>query len=317
MQDHHPEHGIALVIISHAVAASHLEQFQSYQDELHQRVKAFEGFFGTESFPPYQGVQEEWVVVYRFLELEQLKNWLDSKARREIVNKIDGLLDRESYSQILVAPPESQAVTVVFSHKIKKGCEKDFRAWRLRLLNAQKKFDGFRGAENHDPCTGITTEWVDVTRFINTEKLDIWMRSKERKRLVEELQPILEDLAIRRVNSGLNAWFGGGENGDGVETPPSWKQAMSVWLALYPTVMFLSYYFNPLFGDMSLSLMMLIANAVSVAVLNWLLMPLVSKLLNFWLLPEKQDALYDVLGGAGILASLILMYFLFVAINPL
>ena len=317
MQDHHPEHGIAAVIISHAVAASHSEQFQSYQDELNQRVKAFEGFFGTEPFPPYQGIQEEWVVVYRFLELEQLKSWLDSKARLEIANKIDGLLDRESYSQILVTPPESQAVTVVFSHKIKKGCEKDFRAWRVRLLNTQKTFDGFRGTENYDPCDGITTEWVDVTRFINTEELDIWMRSKERKRLVEELQPILEDLTIRRVNSGLEAWFRGGGNDDGVETPPSWKQAMAVWLALYPICMFLSYYFNPLFDDISLSLMMLIGNAVSVVALNWLLMPIVSKLLNFWLLPEKKGALYDVLGGVGILASLILMYFLFVAINPL
>jgi len=310
-------HDIATVILSHTLAPSNLERFKTYQEELNQRVKTFDGFFGTESFPPEEGTQEEWVVIYRFHDIHQLKFWLASPERQEISEKIDQLIEKECHVQILVEPQENRSVTAVYAHRIKDGCETQFRSWRTRMLNAQKNFDGFLGVDSYDPCKGLTRDWVDVARFSDSEKLDAWIKSAERKRLLDELQPILEDLTVKRVSSGLDAWFSRGVSGEEArQTPPAWKQAMSVWLGLYPTVMLLTYYFNPLFGNLSLPWMMLIGNAASVALLTWFVMIWINKLLSFWLAPKTPSVRLDIAGAVGILVILVGMGFLFEAIPP-
>jgi len=80
--------------------------------------------------------------------------------------------------------------------------------------------------------------------------------------------------------------------------------------------MLLSLYFNPLLGDVSLPLLMLVSNAVSVALLNWIVMVWVNKLLSKWLSPAKPSVALDVAGALGILALLVGMYFIFTIINP-
>jgi len=217
---------IATVILSNHIKPHAIDQFASYQREPTERVKEFEGFFGTESFPPDPSVQPEWVIIYRFKDIELLKKWLDSPKRKEISEQMDLLLEKPCHMQVLV-DADTDAVTNVYTHRIKKGCEEQYRAWRAKMHEAEKQVDGYLGVESYDPFDGVTDEWVDIARFSDAEKLDKWIASPQRAALLKEQDPILEDLSIKRVSFGLDAWFHHDASSDAAP-PPSWKQAMAV-----------------------------------------------------------------------------------------
>ena len=65
--------------------------------------------------------------------------------------------------------------------------------------------------------------------------------------------------------------------------------------ALYPTVMVLTY-LNPLMRDLSLPVQMLISNLLSVTLLTFLVMPLVTRFLSFWLVAPMGDWKKEALG---------------------
>ncbi|MEO0793755.1 MAG: antibiotic biosynthesis monooxygenase [Verrucomicrobiota bacterium] len=312
-----PQQGIATVILSLAIIPEKTQEFKEYQNGLNERVRRFPGYASTEVFPPQAGVQDQWVVIYRFRGVDNLKAWLDSTERHELSDKIDGLLENEASVQMLVEREKVNAVTAVFTHRVKPGCEEAFGKWRKRIIEYQSHLDWILGSETYEPYGEISPDYVDVVRFADAEALNRWLKSPERKRFMDELEPLLDDLKVQQVNAGLDAWFTRGNERKDDGAPPSWKQAMTVWFVLYPTVMLLSYYFNPLFGDISLSLMMLISNAASVALLTWALMTPVNKMLGFWLMPAKPSITRDVGVAVGLFAGLIAMYFLFAAINPL
>ncbi|MDP9862250.1 MULTISPECIES: hypothetical protein [Streptosporangium] len=104
---------------------------------------------------------------------------------------------------------------------------------------------------------------------------------------------------MRTIRSAFSGWFGfGGETGQ--DPPPNWKQAMSVLLALHPTVMILNLTLSPalrvahLPGDLAL----FVGNVVSVALLTWLLMPLVNRIFASWLLPGRAVSVSTSVAGA-------------------
>ncbi|GHC09602.1 antibiotic biosynthesis monooxygenase [Cerasicoccus arenae] len=306
----------ATVIISQVVPEDKWAEFEEMQHELNLRVQHFAGFIGTEVLKPKKGVQEEWVVIFRFDNPENLQDWLASRQRTQLINELLPEGCEQARMQIIAEAPRAQHVTAVFSHRIKAGKEDSYRAWRVKILEAQKQFQGFVGQESFDPVEGLTQEWVDIARFQSTEAVDEWLKSPLRVKLLEELQPMLDELAIRRVGTGLDGWFRVSSESPLVEAPPAWKQAVSVLFALYPTVMLLSLYFNPLFGKSTpFALVMLFGNAVSVALLTWVIMPFVNRLLGWWLLPKKKSAALDIGGAIGIMLTLIAMYFLFNAIG--
>lgn len=304
-----PQH--ATVIISQRVPREHWSAFQREQDELTERVKRFDGFIGTEVLPPRDGVQDEWVVVFRFDSPENLNDWLSSRQRLEVVERFESLLEAPPRMQIIAEPQKEKSVTAVFSHRVKPGKEAEYRTWRKRVLAAQEACGGFIGQETFDPVPGVSQDWVDIARFASAEDLDTWLQSSEREKLVHELKPLLDELSINRVGTGLDGWFRLSRKNSLVEAPPSWKQAVAVLFGLYPTVMLLTLYVNPLFGQTPFSLVMLIGNTLSVALLTWLVMPGVNRLLQPWLLPPKASATRDALGAVGIFAALIALYFLF------
>ncbi|MBC2601133.1 antibiotic biosynthesis monooxygenase [Puniceicoccus vermicola] len=305
------------LVISHRVSEEVSREFARLQDELARKLKTFEGFLGLETSSPEGGRQEEWVIVYRFQHAGALEKWMESPQRKKIVEKIRELTGQEGSIQILVEPQNKESVTTVFAHRIKKGCEEDYRNWRARIIEAQRAFDGFLGVESFDPIEGVSDQWVDIGHFTNAESRIAWMESEERKRLVRELEPLAEDVSVKSVSSGLDAWFRSGSGEQSEETPPVWKQALSILLALYPIVMLLTFYFNPLFGSISLPLMMLIGNAVSVSLLSWFVMKWVNRLLGFWLLPKRKSLALDIGGAVGIFILLAIMLFLFERFDPL
>jgi hypothetical protein len=202
-------------------------------------------------------------------------------------------------------------VAMVFTHRVAKERVADYLAWRRKAIEAQAHYPGYLATEFFEPY-GKQDEWVDVVRYASLKDLENWMESKARRDLIDELDTIVESRHAHRV-TGLEGWFAVNRPGETTKGPPPWKQALTVLFALYPTVMALTF-LKPLWQNLSLPVQMLFGNILSVALLTWLIMPAVSRLLGFWLESPTHDWKNEALGLSTVAIGLLLFVLIFRAL---
>ncbi|MFF1566763.1 antibiotic biosynthesis monooxygenase [Streptomyces sp. NPDC058293] len=297
--------GSATVVTSQKVRAGLDEEYDRWQEKVNRAVRDFDGFKGTETYPPGSGEDHEWVVVFRFAGTDQLTAWLDSAARRELLAEGRALLEGTPTQEVLAGghieePDREEGVTAVISHDVRPGREQEFERWQKKVLREQEKYPGFMGTEFFKPVEGIQDHWVVVFRYDTREHLDAWLDSSNRERLLEEGRDYFASYEVRKVGTAFGGWFRFGSD-EGEEVPPNWKQAMTVVLALYPTVMVLNLTVGHEFDVLGVPgyLGLFFGNILSVSILTWLLMPLVNRALAFWLRPGRtRHVRLDVAGAA-------------------
>ncbi len=291
------------VIISQKVLPGKNEEFREYQGEIGQLVKTQPGFVGMEVLEPVEGLQAEFVVVFRFLTDRELRDWLVNGERQLLLKQLAGTLSEPPAMQVLSDEDRpKQAVSVVFTQRVRPGAEQEFRRWREEIIETQTHFPGYLGTESFPSSPGIQEDWVDIVRFASAPEMDAWLESPERRRLLDRKKGLSEKLQQRRVASGLEAWFSTTKKG--TPPPPRWKQALAVLLALYPTASLIAFVLGPVINPWPLALRMLIANTLGVAVLTWVAMPLLTRRLAFWLAPRERSSKAEVLGTLLVLVAL-------------
>ncbi|MER6358601.1 antibiotic biosynthesis monooxygenase [Streptomyces sp. NPDC001634] len=292
----------ATVVTSQKVVAGYEEDYKRWQEQVNRAVRDFDGFEGTELYPPESEEDNQWVVVFRFAGLDQLSAWLRSGTRRELLHEGRELFEEEPSQEVLSGgEPAQQAVTAVVSHEVKPGRERDFVAWQDKTLKTQEKYPGFMGSELFAPVEGIQDRWVVVFRFDTREHLDQWLKSEARRKLLDEGRHYFATYDVREIASAFSGWFRFGK-GEQAGVPPNWKQAMSVLLALYPTVMVLNLTVGRALTNAGVPgyLGLFISNVLSVGILTWVLMPMVvNRAFSFWLSPDRpRSRRVDVAGAA-------------------
>ncbi|MEU0633287.1 antibiotic biosynthesis monooxygenase [Streptomyces sp. NPDC005989] len=294
--------GSATVVISQRVRAGRNDDYRRWQEKTNEVVRGFDGFQGTEMYPPASGDENEWVVVFRFSRLEQLTRWLKSAARQQLLDEGLPLFDGPATQEVLSGgTPTDDVVTAVISHDVRPGHEQDFLHWQSKILKEQEKQPGFMGSELFRPVKGIQDRWVVAFRFDTREHLEAWLASDARRRLVEEGRGHFDSYDVRKIGSAFGGWFRFG-SGPQEGVPPNWKQAMSVVLALYPTVMILELTAGDWFKHLGVPgyVALFLSNVLSVSILTWLLMPLVNRALAFWLLPGRARSVRVHVAGAAV-----------------
>jgi uncharacterized protein len=304
----------ATAIASHLVCADKADEYFKAQTAITEAARKFPGFVGTEVLGPIPGLQAEWVAIFRLESNEAMKRWLDSPDRAQLAARIEACLSEPSHMLLLASDDDAEPpVAMVFTHRVAKDKVEDYLAWRRRAIDAQAHFPGYLATEFFKPHGTFQNEWVDIVRYDSVDNLTHWMESKERQVLLKELEPIVESMHAHRV-TGLEGWFALNRGpGAKVSGPPSWKQALAVLFALYPTVMVLTF-FNPLMHNLSFVVQMLIGNILSVALLTWLVMPRVSQFLNFWLAAPVRDLKNEALGLSTVAVGLVLFVLIFQAL---
>src|SRR5262249_15993431 len=72
----------------------------------------------------------------------------------------------------------------------------------------------------------------------------------------------------------------------------AWKMVLTVLLGLYPTVMLLTLFPGPITSHLGYAVSLLIGNALSVSILQWAVMPVLTNVFKPWLhANEKQSSL--------------------------
>lgn len=292
------------MVLSQKVRRGREGDYRRWQDRMTELARGFAGFGGTEVYPPAEGVEGEWVVIFRFERVDQLTAWLNSPERERMLEEGRPLFEGPPVQEVLAGePPEQNAVTAVISHRVTPGREAQFVRWQAKLQKAQEKLPGYVGSELFRPVPGVQENWVSLLRFDTREHLENWLTSEARRKLLDEGRGAYASYDVRRIGSAFGGWFRFGRDTGGAGVPPNWKQAMSVLLGLYPTVMVLGLTVGRVLQAAGVAdyLALFVSNVLSVSILTWVVMPLINRVLGFWLVPRgAAPARTHVLGALAV-----------------
>jgi hypothetical protein len=179
-----------------------------------------------------------------------------------------------------------------------------FLDWQRSVTAAAEGFAGYRATEVYPPANGSGGEWVVVIHFDDEELLQQWLDSAVRARWLQLLREKVGDFELKTLPGGFGFWFAG-QTRNPDAPPPSWMMALTVLLGLYPTVMLLTIFVGPHTSPLGLALSMLIGNALSVSILQWGVMPILTRMLAPWL--HADGSRKKVISTAGLCLILLLL----------
>ena len=90
---------------------------------------------------------------------------------------------------------------------------------------------------------------------------------------------------MARELHGLEAFF----RQDSAASPPRWKMAIATYLGVAPVIMTLALTLGPLIRSWNFVLNNLVFNACVVALLTWVVMPLITRALHGWLAGDESE----------------------------
>lgn len=224
-------------------------------------------------------------------------------------------------SDVFQRSPKSRAFysSLVIEHIVEKSRGTDFALWHDRLKGLASRQQGFVRWDDCPPlpCEDEVVKWYTIIHFDSPQHLKDWVASPARKQLLKEGQRLLRAYRFKSFTTGLEGWFSQAIKGDERRSlgPPAWKQILLVVFGLYPLLMVrlrLLPKTSPM-GDWSPSAAMLIDTLVTSTILGLIVMPLLSRLLRFWLYPAYREFQWrtDTLGVAIIGFGFVFMVTLF------
>jgi hypothetical protein len=128
------------------------------------------------------------------------------------------------------------------------------------------------------PPNSDVREYGILRTFANEQERDAFYISPMFKAFDERVRPLTEGGPLHRQLTGLEAWFRSTQN-----PPPLWKMAIATYLGVVPVIMALSLTLGPLLRSWNFILNNLVFNAFVVALLTWVVMPLITRILRRWL----------------------------------
>jgi antibiotic biosynthesis monooxygenase (ABM) superfamily enzyme len=261
-------------------------------------ARAAEGFAGARVSVQSAG-HLDWGVEVTFRSADVLDEWLDSIARQAVIAGGESLGHLRRTTDLVIAEHELPPGVAAFRHSVTPGVEADFVAGEAEIASKAATFPGAEGTLLFP--ADASGQWMSVLRFRTAHQLMAWLRSHERQ---EALPQLRAQLTRNFFELPRSAPFGSTVRTDYGETriTPAWKTAMLVLLYLYPMVMLLSRFLAPPLHRVGAGtwLTVFLSNVTSVALLQWVLMPGVSRPFRRWLDPVDGAGARISLAGASV-----------------
>ncbi len=302
--DQHPVTGIVVRVPKPGTEA----EFEAILKKITRASRERPGYLGSEVFPPVPGVQNAYVVLYRYDTAEHLRGWLQCEKRQNLLKEIAPHLQQPTVEHFLAHQhrPVGTASAVI-AYRIKPDELENFAQWRKTMQETARGFEGYLGTEYYEGLHEDKPEHISVLRFASRPELDAWIHSPERATMLEKAKPFVEEegFHLRRVNSGFEAWFDTAAPGS-LDPPSRWRQALLVLAVLGPLLILQKMYFFPLVEAWPQSLAVYVGLAINLALMSWVLMPYVSPAMGFWLRPCKTAGWKTEVAGIAIIVGAIL-----------
>lgn len=178
--------------------------------------------------------------------------------------------------------PAAPRASTVIVHRVAEAKVGRFLEQQEEVRRLMAEAPGYLRTDLYPPTEPHGAEWVVVLHFDAPESLRRWMESPTRAEWLKKVKAEGADYRLSTLPTGFGAWLAG-QTAGGAAAPPGWKTVLTVLLALYPTVMLLTIYLGPHTHPLGLAVSILIGNLVSVVLLQWVVMPPLSKALGWWL----------------------------------
>jgi antibiotic biosynthesis monooxygenase (ABM) superfamily enzyme len=182
---------------------------------------------------------------------------------------------------------QSETVTVSITRIVKPGSEAAFERALHEFVQRSLALDGQLGVHIMRPAPGSgSREYGIVRKFANREALASFRISPEYLEWNHIATALTEGSGRIEVLNGLESWFT--PPGAPLRPLPKWKMALLTVLGVFPTSLFLGETVGRLTRAWPLPLRALVFALLMVAILTWVVMPLLSRLVHPWLFSKHK-----------------------------
>ncbi|MDB5309167.1 MAG: hypothetical protein JWO38_3369 [Gemmataceae bacterium] len=197
----------------------------------------------------------------------------------------------------------SRASSVIV-HRVPSAAADRFLALQDGLTRAAEAFPGYQGTDVYPPADAAGVEWVVLIHFADAAALQGWLTSPARAGWVEKVRAEVGEFRLKTLPRGFGSWFTGPAS-DPDALPPGWKMVLIVLLGLYPTVILLTLTVGRVTDPLGLAVGMLIGNALSVSILQYAVMPGLTRVFGPWLRANARARRTTSLAGVGVILLLL------------
>lgn len=184
--------------------------------------------------------------------------------------------------------PESTPITVSITRTVRPGCEAEFERALHEFVQRSLALPGQQGVHIMRPAPGSPSrEYGIIRKFASREALTEFRTSPEYLEWNHLAVELTEGRGRTEELSGLESWFT--LPGAPLHALPKWKMAVATVVGVYPTSLLLGETIGRWGRDWPIPLRTLVTAVLMVALLTWVLMPLVTKVLHGWLHPKDGD----------------------------
>jgi antibiotic biosynthesis monooxygenase (ABM) superfamily enzyme len=171
-------------------------------------------------------------------------------------------------------------IHIAITRRARLGCESEFQQALREFFQASFAHGGVLGATMIVPPPGSDSREFGILRtFAHEKERDDFYASPIFKAWDEKCRLLTEtDSWSARPLHGLEAWFRSPQS-----PPPRWKMAVATFLGVFPTATILSLTLGAAVRSWPFILSSIVFNAAMVALLTWIVMPLVTQCLHRWL----------------------------------
>jgi len=176
-------------------------------------------------------------------------------------------------------------IHIAITRRVRPGCEAEFQQALREFFQASFAHSGVLGATMLVPPPGSESREFGILRsFADEKERDDFYASPIFAAWEEKCQALTENGSwTYRPLHGLEAWFRSPHN-----PPPRWKMAAATFLGVFPLAMILNLTLGAVIREWPFILRNAVFNLCVVALLAWVVMPAVTRLLRNWLQPQSQ-----------------------------
>jgi len=172
-------------------------------------------------------------------------------------------------------------IHVAITRKVLPGKEEEFKEALRHFLGESFLHGGVQGAAMITSLPGSDNREIGILRtFADEAERDAFYHSPLFKEWEAYASTLTEEPNYRQL-TGLEAWF------RAPVPPPRWKMAIATLCGVFPTSLFLSFTIGPFIQSWPVALRLLTIATCMVALLTWVVMPQVIKILKPWLHNSK------------------------------
>jgi len=175
-------------------------------------------------------------------------------------------------------------IHVAITRRVKPGCETEFQAALREFFQSSYAHGGVLGTTMIVPPPGSDSREFGILRtFAGEKERDDFYASPIFKAWEKRCETLTETNSwTHRPLHGLEAWFRSPH-----ASPPKWKMAVATFCGVYLVTTVLGRTLGPVIESWHFLLSGALFNACVVALLTWVVMPLVAHVLHRWLHPSQ------------------------------